>query len=244
MQSLRARNLKFLKSNLENNNIPLHVAFIMDGNGRWAKKRGLSRKFGHKAGVETLLSILNKSFEIGIKCVTVYAFSTENWNRPKEEVDALLELFRVYFTSKFDVLLKNRIKINIWGDVSSFPEDIKNMIYEIEKQNVDDHVGTFNIALNYGGRNEIVNAINYAVENNIKVDENSIKDLLYSKQAPDPDVVIRTGGEQRLSNFLLYQSAYSELFFTKTLWPDFTPEELLDILTEYQSRDRRFGKVK
>ena len=244
MQSLRARNLKFLKSNLENNNIPLHVAFIMDGNGRWAKKRGLSRKFGHKAGVETLLSILNKSFEIGIKYVTVYAFSTENWNRPKEEVDALLELFRVYFTSKFDVLLKNRIKINIWGDVSSFPEDIKNMIDEIEKQNVDDYVGTFNIALNYGGRNEIVNAINYAVENNIKVDENSIKDLLYSKQAPDPDVVIRTGGEQRLSNFLLYQSAYSELFFTKTLWPDFTPEELLDILTEYQSRDRRFGKVK
>ena len=244
MQSLRARNLKFLKSNLENNNTPLHVAFIMDGNGRWAKKRGLNRKFGHKAGVETLLSILNKSFEIGIKYVTVYAFSTENWNRPKEEVDALLELFRVYFTSKFDVLLKNRIRINVWGDVSSFPEDIKNMIDEIEKQNLDDYVGTFNIALNYGGRNEIVNAINYAVENNIKVDENSIKDLLYSKQAPDPDVVIRTGGEQRLSNFLLYQSAYSELFFTKTLWPDFTPEELLDILTEYQSRDRRFGKVK
>ena len=233
-----------MKSNNENTRVPLHVAFIMDGNGRWAKKRGLSRKFGHKAGVETLLDILKKSFEIGIKYVTVFAFSTENWNRPKEEVDALMNLFRSYFSSKFDILIKNKIKINVWGDKSSFPDDIKSMINEIECQNVDDCIGTFNVALNYGGRNEIINAINFAVENKIKVDENSVKNLFYSKYTPDPDVIIRTGGEQRLSNFLLYQCAYSELFFTKTLWPDFTEKELVDILNEYQNRDRRFGKVK
>lgn len=233
-----------MKSNLENVRVPSHVAFIMDGNGRWAKKRGLNRKFGHKAGVETLLSILKKSFEIGIKYVTVFAFSTENWNRPKEEVEALMDLFRSYFSSKFDVLVNNKIKINVWGDKTIFPDDIKLMITEIENKNQDDFVGVFNIALNYGGRNEIVNAINYAVENNIKVDENTIKDLLYSKETPDPDVIIRTGGEQRLSNFLLYQCAYSELFFTKTLWPDFAEKEFIDILNEYQSRDRRFGKVK
>ena len=232
-----------MKSN-QSKIVPQHVAFIMDGNGRWAKERGLSRKFGHIEGVKTLMNILDFTFKSKVKYVSVYAFSTENWNRPKDEVDALVELIRRYFRTEFKKLLKKRIKVVIWGDKSVFDEDIKNIFAEIENYKIKDPVGYFNVALNYGGRNEIVSAVNAAIERSEKVTEESFKDLLYSTTCPDPDLIIRTGGEMRLSNFLLYQCAYSELYFTQTLWPDFSSKELSEIFDDFSNRDRRFGRVK
>ena len=223
---------------------PNHIAFIMDGNGRWAKKRGFPRSFGHEAGVKTLMSVLEDCFDLGVKYVSVYAFSTENWNRPQEEVDALIGLFRTYFTKQFTKIIKKGIKVNVWGDKSRFPSDVVKSITDIENTVIDDPKGTFNIALNYGGRKEIVDAVNKLVKEGKEVTESEFSSLLYSAGVPDPDLIVRTGGEVRLSNFLLYQCAYSEMYFTKTLWPDFDKKELIEIFTEYSSRDRRFGKVK
>lgn len=223
---------------------PCHVAFIMDGNGRWANKIGLPRKFGHQTGVKTLMSVLENCFNLGVKYVSVYAFSTENWNRPQEEIDALMELFRTYFANQFSKLVEKNVKINVWGDVSRFPEDIQKLIYDVENTQIDDVYGTFNIALGYGGRKEIIDAVNKAVKTGEQVDEATFSSYLYSNNTPDPDLIIRTGGEMRISNFLLYQCAYSELYFTKTLWPDFSKKELVKIFENYSMRDRRFGKVK
>ncbi len=233
-----------MKCNSDNFLTPVHVAFIMDGNGRWAKNRGMPRNFGHKAGVKTLMSVLEDCFDLGVKYVSVYAFSTENWNRPKVEVDALIGLFRTYFTEKFSEMTEKGVKINVWGDRSPFPEDVRNAITNIENSNIDNPKGVFNIALGYGGRHEIIDAVNRAIEKGEKVTEESFSNLLYSADVPDPDLIIRTGGEVRISNFLLYQCAYSELYFTKTLWPEFSKEELIDIFKAYSLRDRRFGKVK
>ena len=233
-----------MKSNFTSLVVPKHVAFILDGNGRWAKKRVQPRSFGHKAGVRTLMSILEDCFDLGIKYVSVYAFSTENWNRPQVEVDALMDLFRTYFTKQFSKLIEKKIKINVWGDKSKFPDDIKNAIHEIENTAINDPKGVFNIAMGYGGRNEIIKAVNDAIKAGIEVDEKTFASYLYTTGIPDPDLIIRTGGEMRISNFLLYQCAYSELYFTKTLWPDFSKEELIEILENYNIRDRRFGKVK
>jgi undecaprenyl diphosphate synthase len=216
----------------------------MDGNGRWAKKRALPRQFGHKAGVKTLMSVLENCFDLGVKYVSVYAFSTENWNRPQGEVDALLDLFRTYFTKQFSALTDKKIKINVWGDKSKFPDDIKNAISEVENTSISEPKGVFNIALSYGGRREIVDAVNRAVKEGKEVDENIFGSYLYSANVPDPDLIVRTGGEMRISNFLLYQCAYSELYFSKTLWPDFSKKELVEIFEDYSLRDRRFGKVK
>ena len=233
-----------MKSNVKTLVPPTHVAFIMDGNGRWAKKRALPRQFGHKAGVKTLMSVLENCIDLGVKYVSVYAFSTENWNRPQGEVDALLDLFRTYFTKQFSVLTDKKIKINVWGDISKFPDDIKNAISEVENTSISEPKGVFNIALSYGGRREIVDAVNKAVKEGKEVDESIFGSYLYSANVPDPDLIVRTGGEMRISNFLLYQCAYSELYFSKTLWPDFSKKELVEIFEDYSLRDRRFGKVK
>ena len=204
------------------NNMPKHIAFIMDGNGRWAKKRGLPRSAGPAAGVKSLVKLLDGAYELGVKYVTVYAFSTENWNRPKEEVDALMGLMRRYFDKEFNKLLKKKIKINVWGDVSAFDESLSQIINKVQEVEFDEPTGVVNIALNYGGRKEIVSAVNSAIEKGEPVTEETFSQLFYSKNTPDPDIVVRTSGEMRISNFLLYQCAYSEFYFTQTLWPDFS----------------------
>lgn len=226
-----------------NNKLPLSVAFIMDGNGRWAEKRGLKRKDGHRVGVDVLLDIAKYAFRKGIKYVTVYAFSTENKKRPLDEVSGLMSLMRQHFKSTFKEFKELGIKLVTIGDKSYFPNDINQGISELEEESESLKGGVFCLALNYGGRDEIINAVNKAAKSKKKVTEETFKEFLYTKNIPDPDLIIRTGGEMRLSNFLLYQSAYSELFFTNTLWPDFERQEFDKILDDYALRNRRFGGV-
>lgn len=223
---------------------PLHVAMIMDGNGRWAQKRLLPRSFGHREGVKTLIRLVTHAFDTGIKYVTVYAFSTENRLRPKEEVDGLIDLIRKNFATTFRRFIDRGIKIRILGDRKFFPSDVAQILSDAESDSKDGKNGTFNVALNYGGRAEIVRAVNEAVKRGEEVSEESIGKLLYTYGQPDPDMLIRTGGEKRLSNFLLYQTAYTELFFTDTLWPDFSDEEFDSVVDEFRHRNRRYGKVK
>lgn len=223
---------------------PLHVAMIMDGNGRWAQKRLLPRSFGHREGVKTLIRLVTHAFDTGFKYVTVYAFSTENRLRPKEEVDGLIDLIRKNFATTFRRFIDRGIKIRILGDRKFFPSDVAQILSDAESDSKDGKNGTFNVALNYGGRAEIVRAVNEAVKRGEEVSEESIGKLLYTYGQPDPDMLIRTGGEKRLSNFLLYQTAYTELFFTDTLWPDFSDEEFDSVVDEFRHRNRRYGKVK
>ena len=223
--------------------LPTHVAFIMDGNGRWAKKRGLSRQAGHISGVQTLVKIVNEVFSAGIPYVTVFAFSTENWSRPKEEVDGLMDLIREYFSSFFYDFLKQGIKVNVIGDDSAFKQDVRDIIHNVTSKQPEKLKGTLNIALNYGSRSEIIRAVNLAVKAGEEVTEQSFEKLLYTNGTPDPDLIIRTSGEQRLSNFLTYQASYSELVFTKTLWPDFSPRDLYKALKIYSKRNRRYGRI-
>ena len=217
---------------------------IMDGNGRWAQKRLLPRSFGHREGVKTLIRLVTHAFDTGVKYVTVYAFSTENRLRPKEEVDGLIDLIRKNFATTFRRFIDRGIKIRILGDRKFFPADVAQILSDAESDSKDGRNGTFNVALNYGGRAEIVRAVNEAVKRGEEVSEESICKLLYTYDQPDPDMLIRTGGEKRLSNFLLYQTAYTELFFTDTLWPDFSDEEFDSVVDEFRHRNRRYGKVK
>ncbi len=216
----------------------------MDGNGRWAQKRLLPRSFGHREGVKTLIRLVTHAFDTGFKYVTVYAFSTENRLRPKEEVDGLIDLIRKNFATTFRRFIDHGIKIRILGDREFFPSDVAQILSDAESDSKDGKNGTFNVALNYGGRAEIVRAVNEAVKRGEEVSEESIGKLLYTYGQPDPDMLIRTGGEKRLSNFLLYQTAYTELFFTDTLWPDFSDEEFDSVVDEFRHRNRRYGKVK
>ena len=217
---------------------------IMDGNGRWAQKRLLPRSFGHREGVKTLIRLVTHAFDTGFKYVTVYAFSTENRLRPKEEVDGLIDLIRKNFATTFRRFIDRGIKIRILGDRNFFPSDVAQILSDAESDSKDGKNGTFNVALNYGGRAEIVRAVNESVKRGEEVSEESIGKLLYTYGQPDPDMLIRTGGEKRLSNFLLYQTAYTELFFTDTLWPDFSDEEFDSVVDEFRHRNRRYGKVK
>lgn len=236
---------------LDMNKIPQHIAIIMDGNGRWAKKRKLPRSVGHKAGVETIRKIVKESKRLGIKYLTLYAFSTENWKRPKEEVGALMQLLVAYLKKEVEELHKNGVKIKVLGDVSKFPEECEielNKAMEKTKNNTDINL---NLALNYGGRDEIVRAMSLIVEdlenNKIKKEdicEGLISNYIYTKGMPDPDLIIRPSGEQRLSNFLLWQCAYSEFWYSDIAWPDFKEEDLQKAILDYQNRDRRFGGVK
>lgn len=232
-----------MKFNNEDNLLPAHVAVIMDGNGRWATKRALPRKAGHKEGVKTLLSIARHAFEKGVRYFTVYAFSTENKYRPADEVDALVDLIREHFSRSFNDFVKSGIRVNVLGDRQFFPDDVIAILDKIESDSKNGDKGTFNVALNYGARAELVRAVSLLVQSNEQISEENISRYLYTANQPDPDVIIRTGGEKRLSNFLLYQSAYTELFFSDTLWPDFTKKEFDEILLEFRNRNRRYGKV-
>lgn len=228
----------------ETKKLPLHVAMIMDGNGRWAQKRLLPRSLGHREGVKTLIRVVTHAFDVGVKYVTVYAFSTENRFRPKDEVDGLVDLIRKNFETTFRRFIERGVKIRILGDRTFFPEDVVEILNKAEADSANGQNGTFAIALNYGGRAEIVKAVNDAIAIGETVTEESFGKLLYTADQPEPDMLIRTGGEKRLSNFLLYQAAYSELFFTDTLWPDFSDEEFDELLEEFAGRNRRYGKVK
>ena len=224
-----------MKSDKVSAKIPFHIAIIMDGNGRWAEKRSLLRKFGHRAGVRTLIKTVKYAFSLGVGIVTVYAFSTENRLRPKDEVDSLIDLIRKNFATTFRDLVKRGIRVRVLGERGFFPDDVVDILDKVENESKEGKGGIFNVALNYGGRAEMVRAA--------KFNEENFSHFLYTSDQPDPDIIIRTGGEKRLSNFLLYQSAYSELFFVDTLWPDFSNQELDSIIAQYGERDRRYGKV-
>lgn len=222
----------------------------MDGNGRWAKKRGMPRSFGHSMGAKAFDEIIDFAGNLGIKTVTVYAFSTENWSRPKEEVDAIMELLADYLENGLKKLEGKDTKVKIIGDIASMSDDIKKGVANIEENTRDGKAMTVQIALNYGGRKEIAAAAKKAAEmveeGKIKpsdIDEGLLSSFMYNPEVPDPDLIIRPSGEYRLSNFLLWQSAYSEFWFSDVLWPDFKGDDLLRAIYDYQKRSRRFGGV-
>lgn len=222
-------------------NVPNHVAIIMDGNGRWAKNKNKPRVFGHKAGAETLRKIMEYSRKIGIKYLTVYAFSTENWKRSKEEVDALMFLFKNYIKLEKENLLKNRIRFMVSGRDEGVSKSLLEAIKELEEVTSKDYEMTLNIAFNYGGRAEITDAVNKILKSGKEnISEDEFSKYLYN-DIPDPDFLIRTSGEFRISNFLLWQIAYSEIYITDKYWPDFNEEEMEKALLDYSKRERRFG---
>lgn len=236
---------------MDNLVIPTHVAVIMDGNGRWAKAKGLPRKMGHVQGGKNVEDMLYVCDEIGIKYFTVYAFSTENWKRSEDEVAALMNLLRSYLSSGFKKAAKNNVRIRIIGDKSGLAPDIQDLIKDLEEDSKNNTGLQFQIAVNYGSRDEMVRMMKETARKvesgELKpedIDEGFISDNLDTKDIPDPDLLIRTSGEQRLSNFLLWQLAYSEFYFTDCHWPDFDKEELLKAIKAYNKRDRRFGDAK
>ena len=217
------------------------VGIIMDGNGRWAKARGLSRNEGHKAGAKVVREVIECLYDLGVKHVTLYAFSTENWKRPKSEVDGIMNLIYGYLDQFKDLRDELDASIRFIGDKSALPERLARKCIEIEKASVG-HSNFINIALNYGGRDEIIRAVNEAIKDGCEsITEGEISRRLYTAESPDPDLIIRTGGDLRISNFLIWQSAYSELYFTDTLWPDFGREEVARAVEEFYRRKRRFG---
>jgi len=239
-----------LKESIDLNRLPNHIAIIMDGNGRWAKKHGHIRSIGHQHGVKPVREVSEACAEIGVKHVTLYAFSTENWNRPIEEVNALMELLVQTINAEVPTLQKNNIRLNAFGDLDKLPENCKKQLDEAINATSSNSRMTLNLALSYSSRWEIMEAVkNFAkdcIDN--KKDPNAINEELFSsylatKNIPDPELMIRTSGEHRISNFLLWQIAYSELYFTQTLWPDFDREELYAAIVDYQKRERRFGKI-
>ncbi len=232
------------------NRVPRHIAIILDGNGRWAKKRGLPRTAGHAAGAETFRKIAYYCRDIGVDYLTVYAFSTENWKRPEGEVKTIMRLLDKYLREAIDTMERDGMKMRIFGDVSGLSPELQELAHRTDE--IADHIDGFqaNVCLNYGGRDEIVHAAKRWAEDlaagkaNGELTEETFSRYLYSANVPDPDLLIRPGGEQRLSNFLLWQCAYAEFYFTDVLWPDFTPEELDKAIAVFRSRDRRYGGVK
>ena len=230
--------------------LPRHVAIIMDGNGRWAKQRLMNRIKGHEKGSEAVRTIVRTSRELGISVLTLYAFSTENWQRPKAEVAALMTLLGRFLKSERKEMMDNDIRLNTIGQIDRLPGFVRKVLEEIMQVTGQNRSMTLNLALSYGARNEIVRMVRSLAEKSISGDitpeaisEQLVSDHLYTADFPDPDLLIRTSGEMRISNFLLWQIAYSEIFVTETLWPDFSKEEYLQILKDYQQRERRFGKV-
>ena len=231
--------------------IPNHVAIILDGNGRWAKKKGMPRTYGHVKGCENLEKICSVAKELGVKYLTVYAFSTENWKRSKEEVDALMKLFRNYMKKCIKISRDNKMQVRVIGDPTAFDPDLQEKIKEIEEYSSQYDELYFQIALNYGSRDEIKRAVQKMAEdvkaeklNPEEISEQTISDYLDTKGLPDPDLLIRTSGEERLSNFLMWQLAYTEFYFTDVAWPDFNKAEFEKAIAKYNQRDRRFGGVK
>lgn len=224
---------------------PKHIAIIMDGNGRWAKKRGLPRSAGHAAGAVAFRRIALYCQKIGLKYMTIYAFSTENWTRPEEEVNAILELLYKYLNDAVEKLTKDKIHLNFIGDLSKLPEKLQSKIEEISAMNRDNYEMLCNIALNYGGRQEIVHAVNAFISKypGRKISEEELVKGLYTGSQPDPDLVIRTSGEMRMSNFLLWQTSYAELYFTNVLWPDIKEKHIDMAIEEFANRNRRYGGI-
>lgn len=232
-------------------NVPNHIAIILDGNGRWAKAKGMPRSYGHVKGCANLETICDDMKELGVKYLTVYAFSTENWKRSKDEVEALMKLFRNYLKKCIKIAERNKMCVRVIGDTTVFDEDIQQKIKELEEFSKDYTELHFQIALNYGSRDEITRGVRKlaedAVNGKIKtedIDETLIGNYLDTAGIPDPDFMIRTSGEQRLSNYLLWQLAYTEFYFTDVAWPDFDKKELIKAIEKYNQRDRRYGGVK
>jgi len=231
--------------------IPAHVAIILDGNGRWAKSKGMPRNYGHVQGAKTVEVICEEAYRMGIQYLTVYAFSTENWNRPKDEVDALMKLLRNYMKTCLSTAKKNRMCVRVLGDKTGLDDDIRSRIEELEAATKDNDGLHFQIALNYGGRDEILRAVK-KISQKVKegelepgdISEGMISDMLDTHGIPEPDLLIRTCNEQRISNFLLWQLAYTEFYFTEIAWPDFSKEELVKAVEAYNHRDRRYGRIK
>ena len=224
--------------------IPNHVAIIMDGNGRWAKKRNMPRTYGHKEGMNRVIENVRYASDTGIKYLTLYAFSKENWKRPKEEVSFLMKLIIIYINSQIDELDKNNVKIVVSGDLDEIYPDSKKVIDGAIDRTAKNTGLVLNICLNYGSRDEIIRAINFAKKDNKEIKSyEDLKEYFYNPFIPDPDLIIRTSGEERLSNFLLMQSAYSELYFTQKLWPDFHKEDFREALENFAGRQRRYGGI-
>lgn len=224
-------------------NIPRHVAVIMDGNGRWAKKRLMPRTFGHNAGMNAMIAMARKAKSMGVQYLTVYALSTENLSRPPAELEGLYNLFRRYFTKNVKELYSEGAAVKVIGDISVLPDDVQTLISDGIKNSPADAQFFVVLALNYGARAEITRAVNAAISCGRRVDEKDFSSLLYTNGIPDPDLIIRTGGELRLSNFLLWQAAYAELYFTDVLFPDFDEREFEKAIVSYSGRNRRFGKI-
>ncbi len=232
-------------------NVPNHIAIILDGNGRWAKEKGMPRSYGHVKGCANLETVCDYMKELGVKYVTVYAFSTENWKRSREEVDGLMKLFRSYLKKCIKLADKNKMRVRVIGEISAFDQDIQDSIVRLEEYSSKYDEIYFQIALNYGSRDEIVRSIRKlaqdAIDGKVKpeeIDEHVFENYLDTAGIPDPDLMIRTSGELRLSNFLLWQLAYTEFYFTDVAWPDFNKAELVKAIEKYNQRDRRYGGVK
>lgn len=221
--------------------VPRHIAIIMDGNGRWARERGLPRMEGHRAGVNAVRKAIEGCLDFKIKYLTIFAFSTENWERPRKEVRGLMKLFPRVIEKEIGELKEQQVRVRFLGRLNSLPDEVKNKVDWIQRQTKNLKKMNLIIALNYGGRQEIVDAANKAIEEGEKVDVESFSDYLYLPDVPDPDLLIRTSGEIRISNFLLYEIAYSELYFTEKYWPDFDRSEIIKAIKSYQRRERRFG---
>jgi undecaprenyl diphosphate synthase len=235
---------------IDTNNLPKHLAIIMDGNGRWAKSKGLLRAIGHENGTKSVRVTVETCAKIGIENLTLYAFSSENWNRPKLEVDTLMKLLISSLKKEETTLMKNNIKLNAIGNLTNLPKNVYRELQEVINKTKDNNRMTLTLALSYGSREELIQVvknISNKVKNNIisdsAIDESIINEHLYTHNLPDVDLVIRTSGEHRISNFLLWQIAYAEFYFTNVLWPDFTENDLYEAINSYQKRERRFGKT-
>ncbi len=240
----------YYKNQIDMDNLPNHIAIIMDGNGRWAKKKLRPRNFGHQEGMKRVIEIVEASTKLGIEYLTLYAFSTENWKRPMNEIDGLMKILVIYIRNELDRLIKNNVKINILGDIAPFPSLAKDEVIRAIETTKHNNGMNLNIALNYGGRDDIIRGVKDILKDvevgNIKVediDEESFSKYLYTRGQPDPDLLIRPSGEMRLSNFLLYQMAYTEFWFSDILWPDFKEENLYKAILDYQKRNRRYGGI-
>jgi undecaprenyl diphosphate synthase len=239
-----------LKESVLSKILPKHIAIIMDGNGRWAKQQGMMRAFGHENGTKAVRQVVESSAQLGIENLTLYAFSTENWNRPKLEVQTLMRLLVSSLKKEIKTLQNNNIKLSAIGNLNTLPKKVFKELNEVIEQTKNNTRMTLTLALSYSSREELLNTvkeISLKVKNNIispeKIDESIINEHLYTQNLPDVDLLIRTSGEQRISNFLLWQIAYAELYFTSVLWPDFTEQHLYEAIIEYQKRERRFGKT-
>jgi undecaprenyl diphosphate synthase len=233
-----------LQEQIDLSKLPKHVAIIMDGNGRWAKKRMLPRIVGHNNGVKTVRKIVEFAAKLNIQVLTLYAFSTENWQRPKDEVSGIMTLLKTYLKSELNTLIENQVSLRVSGDISKMSDDIQKELKDAMDKTKDLKGLVLNVALNYGSRQEILMACKSLIDKGIKnPTEKDFEDCLYTRGLPDPDLLIRTSNEKRISNFLLWQIAYTEIYITDVLWPDFNEEEFCKAILDYQKRDRRFGKV-